>query len=213
MPGLQTPGLPPAFTICGIPMVTRILGWGTGWRSSMNRYIAALTEAMTWVAQQPGTLFVGQSVAYPGTFMVPTLAQVPMTQRLELPVCERFQLQFTLGLALAGYTPISIYPRQNFLFLALSELVHVLDVLPQLSQGTSHPRLLIRTASGPSVPVHPGPQHVGHYAAIFRQLCTSIRVVDLSTPEMILPAYHAALTDEPAAITLLLENGNAYALP
>ena len=165
---------------------------------------------MEWLAQQPKTFFVGQTVAGPGTFMYQTLRDLPSEKTLEMPINESFQMQFTIGLALAGYVPISVYPRQNFLLLATSDMVNMLDKIPAMSVNSVIPRIIIRTASGPDAPVHPGYQHVGNYADAFRKMFTWIDVVELEEPKDIFPAYQHALTREDNKATLLIEHGNYY---
>lgn len=165
---------------------------------------------MEWVATQDRTMFLGQTVAGPGTFMFQTLRDVPPGRALELPVNESFQMQFTIGLALAGYVPISVYPRQNFMLLALADIANMLDKIPAISGGALKPRVLIRVAAGPYEPVHPGHQHIGNYPEAFRQLCPNIEVVELIEPEDIFPAYKKALERPDSKSTLLIEHGNFY---
>jgi len=173
-------------------------------------YFDELKRTMEWLAQQPKTFFVGQTVAGPGTFMYQTLRDLPSEKTLEMPINESFQMQFTIGLALAGYVPISVYPRQNFLLLATSDMVNMLDKIPAMSVNSVIPRIIIRTASGPDAPVHPGYQHVGNYADAFRKMFTWIDVVELEEPKDIFPAYQHALTREDNKATLLIEHGNYY---
>ncbi len=52
-----------------------------------------------------------------------------------MPINESFQMQFTIGLGLAGYVPVSVYPRQNFLLLATADMVNMLDKMPLISGG------------------------------------------------------------------------------
>lgn len=165
---------------------------------------------MEWVAQHPKTIFIGQTVAGPGTFMYSTLQDVSPDKRVEMPVNESFQMQFTLGLALAGYIPISVYPRQNFLLLATADMVNMLDKMPAISSNRVLPKVIIRAASGPDAPVHPGHQHVGNYAEAFRRMFSWIEVVELNEPDEIFPAYKHALEREEARATLLIEHGNLY---
>ena len=49
-------------------------------------YAAAATKAMGNLAADPRTLFVGQSVAYPGQRLFGTFSAVPMERRVELPI-------------------------------------------------------------------------------------------------------------------------------
>jgi pyruvate/2-oxoglutarate/acetoin dehydrogenase E1 component len=174
------------------------------------KYFDELKRTMEWVAQQPKTLFLGQTAAGPGTFMFSTLRDVPKDRALEMPVNESFQMQFTIGLALAGYVPISVYPRQNFLLLAVGDMANMIDKIPAISGNRTLPRILIRVAVGPDSPVHPGHQHVGNYAAAFREMFDWIEVVELEEPEDIFPAYQKAIERPDATATLLIEHGNYY---
>ena len=173
------------------------------------KYFDELKRTMEWVAQQPKTLFVGQTVAGPGTFMFQTLRDVPADKTLEMPINESFQMQFTLGLALAGYIPISVYPRQNFLLLATADMANMLDKIPAISFGQLLPKVIIRVAVGPDAPVHPGHQHVGNFAEAFRNLFQWIEVVELNEPQDIFPAYQKALECSDKS-TLMIEHGNYY---
>src|SRR3989338_7755341 len=107
------------------------------------KYFDELKRTMEWLAQQPRTFFVGQTVAGPGTFMFQTLRDVSPERTLEMPINESFQMQFTLGLALAGYVPISVYPRQNFLLIATADMANMLDKMPAISSNELLPRIII----------------------------------------------------------------------
>ena len=174
------------------------------------KYFDEIKRTMQWVAKQPKTLFLGQTVAGPGTFMYQTLRDIPKDRALEMPVNESFQMQFTIGLALAGYVPISVYPRQNFLLLATADMANMLDKLPAISSRQWAPKVIIRVASGPDSPVHPGHQHVGNYAEAFRKMLSQIEVVELNEPEEVFPAYKYALERPDNKSTLLIEHGNFY---
>ena len=174
------------------------------------KYFDELKRTMEWVAQQPRTLFVGQTVAGPGTFMFQTLRDVSPERTLEMPINESFQMQFTLGLALAGYVPISVYPRQNFLLIATADMVNMIDKVPAISGNEILPKMIIRVAVGPDYPVHPGHQHVGNYADGFRKMFSWIEVVELEEPGEIFPAYQHALERKDNKSTLLIEHGNYY---
>lgn len=174
------------------------------------KYFDELKRTMEWLAQQPKTIFVGQTVAGPGTFMFQTLRDCPKERCLEMPINESFQMQFTIGLALDGYIPISVYPRQNFLLLATGDMANMLDKIPAISSKQWLPKVLIRVAVGPDSPVHPGHQHVGNYAEAFRKMFSWIEVVEINEPEEIFPAYKHALEREDFRSTLLIEHGNYY---
>ena len=174
------------------------------------KYFDELKRTMEWLAQQQKTIFVGQTVAGPGTFMFQTLRDCPKDRCLEMPINESFQMQFTIGLALAGYIPISVYPRQNFLMIATADMVNMLDKIPAISSKQWLPKVLIRVAVGPDSPVHPGHQHVGNYADAFRKMFSWIEVVELNEPEEIFSAYKHALERPDNRPTMLIEHGNYY---
>ncbi|VAX36945.1 hypothetical protein MNBD_UNCLBAC01-1838 [hydrothermal vent metagenome] len=173
-------------------------------------YFDELKRTMEWIATQPKTLFLGQTVAGPGTFMFQTLRDISPEKTLEMPINESFQMQFTIGLALEGYVPISVYPRQNFLLLATSDMVNMLDRIPAMTDNKVVPRVIIRVASGPYKPVHPGHQHIGNYAEGFRKMFSWIDVVELEEPEDVFPAYQHALERKDNKSTLIIEHGNYY---
>jgi len=165
---------------------------------------------MEWIAEQPKTMFVGQTVAGPGTFMFQTLRDVPKEKTLEMPINESFQMQFTIGMSLAGYIPISVYPRQNFLLLATADMVNMLDKIPAISDNQILPKIIIRVAAGPYKPVHPGHQHVGNYIEGFKKLFSWIEVEELKEPEDIFPTYKRVLEADENKTTLIVEHGNYY---
>jgi len=173
-------------------------------------YFDELKCTMEWLAQQPNTMFLGQTVGGPGTFMYATLRDCPPERRLEMPVNESLQMQFTIGMALAGTIPISVYPRQNFLMLAAADMANMLDKVEAISAGRWHAKTIIRVATGPDAPTHPGPQHIGNYAACFANMFKTIDVVELNTAEEIFPAYQKAYTRTDGRSTLLIEHGNFY---
>ncbi len=174
------------------------------------KYFDELKRTMEWLAQQPKTMFVGQTVAGPGTFMFQTLRDVSPEKTLEMPINESFQMQFTIGLALDGYVPISVYPRQNFLLLATADMVNMLDKIPAISENTWPVKTIIRVAAGPFKPVHPGHQHIGNYADGFRNMFTTVDVVELEEPQDIFPAYKHAYERTDGKSTLIIEHGNYY---
>jgi pyruvate/2-oxoglutarate/acetoin dehydrogenase E1 component len=155
-------------------------------------------------------LFLGQAVEVPGTAMSNTLTDVPREKLLELPVDEEMQMGMTNGLAIAGQIPVSIFPRWNFLLLAVNQIVNHLDKFPVMSNGGYRPRAIIRTGIGSERPLHPQHQHVGDFTEAFRLMCGNIEVIRLDEPEQIFPAYEKALTRTDGKSTLVVEWGDFY---
>ena len=165
---------------------------------------------MEFLARDPRTIFLGQAVACPGTAMSNTLKNVSRDKLLELPVTEEMQMGMSNGLALGGHVPVSIYPRWNFLLLAVNQIVNHLDKLPIVSNGGYKPKVIIRTGIGSERPLHPQHQHVGDFTDAFRLMCKTIEVIRLEEPEMIFPAYKKALEREDGRSTIIVEYGDYY---
>lgn len=161
-------------------------------------YFEELVAAMDWLGERQDTLFIGQAVGCPGTAMSTTLKNVSVDKKLELPVFEETQMGMATGLALAGFVPVSIFPRWNFLLCAMNQLVNHLDKLPLMS--TFRPKVIIRVGCGSVVPLHPQHQHVGDFTESIRSMCQTVDVVRLDHPEDILPAYQRAYHSERSTI-------------
>ena len=174
------------------------------------RYKKELTRAMEYLAKDPRTIFLGQSVAYQGNSIYKTLENVPLEKRIELPVFEETQMGMAIGLALGEFVPVTIYPRFNFLLLAMNQLVNHLDKIPLITGGAVWPRVIIKTAIGSERPLFPGFQHSGDFTEGMRLMLKNVDVVRLDEPEQIFPAHEKALTRPDGKSTLLIEYGDYY---
>lgn len=170
-----------------------------------------LKRAMAWLGEQPEVLFIGQAVAYPGTAMTGTLAGVPREKLVELPVAEEMQMGMATGLAIAGFVPVSIYPRWNFLLLATNQLVGHLDKLPIYSEGGYKPKVIIRTASASRKPIDPQAQHLGNFTDPFRQMLKTVEVIECVRSDQIFAAYRKGYEREDGRSTLIVEHTSRYA--
>lgn len=139
------------------------------------KYFDRIKESLEFLGKQPNVEFIGQAVGCNGTFWSKMLPD-PIFNRHEFPVAESFQMQFSLGAALAGKCIVSIYPRMNFLLLAMGDIVNMVDKIKQLSG--LNPHLIILTAIGPDSPVHPGIQHVGDYTRALAEACDTIKIMN-----------------------------------
>ena len=174
------------------------------------KYFDEIKSSMEWLARDPRTVFIGQAVEVPGTAMSNTVKDIPIARRIELPVAEELQMGMSIGLALQGQVPVSIYPRWNFLLLALNQLVNHLDKIGVMSNSGYQPRVIIRTSIGSQRPLHPQFQHIGDFTNALRLMCTTVEVVRLDEPRQIFPAYKRALLRDDGRSTLLVEWGDYY---
>jgi pyruvate/2-oxoglutarate/acetoin dehydrogenase E1 component len=174
------------------------------------RYYAELCRAMEFLSQDPRVVFMGQAVAVKGTAMTTTLKNVDKNKLIELPVAEEMQLGMSTGMALEGFVPVSIYPRWNFLLLAVNQLVNHLDKINHMSRGGFQPKVIIRTGVGSQRPLNPQCQHLGDFTDAFRLMCTNINIVRLDEPDDIFPAYKEALERPDGKSSLLVEVSDFY---
>jgi pyruvate/2-oxoglutarate/acetoin dehydrogenase E1 component len=174
------------------------------------KYFDELKRSMTWLGEQPNTMFLGQAVEYAGTAMTNTLGDVNRSKLLEMPVNEDMQMGMTLGIALNCTVPISIYPRWNFLILAANQIVNHLDKIKLMSDGGYTPKVIIRTGIGSQRPLHPQHQHIADFTAGFRALCDYVDIIRLDEPNQIFEAYQYAYERTDNRPTILVEWGDYY---
>jgi pyruvate/2-oxoglutarate/acetoin dehydrogenase E1 component len=174
------------------------------------KYFDELKRSMNFLAQDPRTVFMGQAVAVAGTAMTNTLTDIAPDRLIELPVAEEMQMGMTLGMALNGMIPVSIYPRWNFLLCAISQLVNHLDKVQVMSNGGFKTKAIIRTGIGSERPLHPQHQHVGDFTAAIRLMCSTVEVIRVDEPADIFPAYEKALLREDGRSTIVVEFGDYY---
>lgn len=174
------------------------------------KYLEEIQKSTALLAEHPKTIFIGQSVAYPGNAIYKSLKDLPADKKIEMPVFEDTQMGISIGLALEGFIPVSIFPRFNFLLLAMNQLVNHLDKIPHISRGGMRPRVIIKTMVGSVRPLDPGVQHKSNFTEAFRKLVDSIVIEDLTEPGLIFPAYERALLRDDGRSTILVEYGDYY---
>ena len=174
------------------------------------KYKDELTRAMKWLGKKEDTIFLGQACRVSGHAISNTLADVPMDKRIELPVFEETQLGISTGMALEGYTTITMYPRFDFFILACNQLINHLDKMEEMSHGDMKPRVIIRVSVGSKNAISAGPQHTQNHTEAFKKMLTNVNVVELIEPEDIFPAFKHAYEREDSKPTLIIEHGEYY---
>jgi pyruvate/2-oxoglutarate/acetoin dehydrogenase E1 component len=174
------------------------------------KYFDELKRSMDWLSEKPDTIFLGQAVEFPGTAMTNTLKDVDKNKLLEFPVNEDMQMGVSIGMALNGTIPISLFPRWNFLLLGANQLVNHLDKIKLMSNGGYQPKVIIRTSIGSQRPLHPQHQHISDFTAGFKALCDYVDIIRLEEPHQIFNAYKYAYERTDNRPTLLVEWGDFY---
>ena len=174
------------------------------------KYFDELKKSMNYLARNEKTIFIGQAVEVPGTAMSNTLKGINPKKLLELPVAEEMQMGITTGLALDGNIPVSIFPRWNFVLLAMNQLINHLDKVNIMSNNGFKAKAIIRTGVGSQRPLHPQHQHIGDFTDMVRKMCSSLDVIQLNEPEDIFPSYEKALNRDDGRSTILVEFGDYH---
>ena len=174
------------------------------------KYFDELKKSMEYLAKDSRTIFIGQEVEYPGTAMTNTLTNISKEKLFELPVCEEMQMGISIGMSLEGKIPISIFPRWNFLLVAMNQLVNHLDRIHYISNNGYNPKIIIRTGIGSQRPLHPQFQHIDDFTESFKMILKNIEVIKLEEPEDIFSSYEKALNRNDNRPTLLVEVSDYY---
>jgi pyruvate/2-oxoglutarate/acetoin dehydrogenase E1 component len=181
-----------------------------GYNFKAMNYFKELKRSMEYLSVDPRTIFLGQAVRVSGTAMRNTLVDLDQDRLIELPVAEEMQMGISLGLSLTGLVPISIYPRWNFLLLAINQLVNHVDKIHSMSKGGFNSKIIIRTSIGSERPLHPLHQHTGDFTDAISMMCPNLDVIRLDESEQIFPSYQLALNRDDNKSTLLVEYGDYY---
>ena len=164
--------------------------------SFLMNYSAEIKKAMKLLSSNPKSVFLGQSIEYPGNLIYKTTDHISNKKKLELPVFEETQMGMSIGLSLGGYLPISCYPRFDFLLLAFNQLINHLDKFPIMTNGDIVPKVIIRVSVGSTKPLDAGEQHTQDYSEELKKILKTVKVYKLNTAKSILPSYKKALKDK-----------------
>ena len=165
---------------------------------------------MDFLGSKKNTIFIGQAVEVPGTAMYKTLKNVPKKKLLELPVAEEMQMGMSLGLAMDGNVPISIFPRWNFLLHGINQLINHIDKFKIMTGNKLKPKIIIRTSIGSQKPLHPQYQHTGDFSSAIKKMCTTIEVIKLNKPDEVFSSYKKAYERKDGKNTIIVEYGDYY---
>jgi len=176
----------------------------------MKNYKDELVRSMKFLSKKKDVIFLGQSVCYSGNAIFNTLKEVPKEKKIELPVFEEVQMGMCTGLAINGFVPVCIYPRFDFLLLAMNQLVNHLDKIRYMSFGDFKPKVIIRTSIGSKNPLDGGIQHTQDYTKIFKDILTEIEVVSLKDKNNIFTEFKKAYNRKDGKSSLIIENGDSY---
>lgn len=155
----------------------------------MTEYLKAIKEEMELFAKNDKVIFLGQQVG--AETFYGTLQGIDKSKRIEMPVAEELQMGMSIGLALEGYLPISIYQRMDFLPRACDQIVNHLDLIRDLSCNKFNPKVIIRTTIGSTYPMDVGKQHNKDLIKMFDNV-VHFPIIKVRTPKEVHEAYQLA---------------------
>jgi len=172
------------------------------------KYKDELIRSMKWLGEKDNTLFLGQATAFSGHAISGTLTEVPKDKLIELPVMEEVQMGICTGLSLEDFVPISIYPRFNFMMLAINQLVNHIDKMKEMSKGMLVPKVIVRVAVGARKPIDGGSQHTQNFTESIKNMLIDTILVELTEPEQIFDTFVDAYNRDGS--TVVVEWGDFY---
>ncbi len=172
------------------------------------KYKDELIRSMEWLGEKDNTLFLGQATLFSGHAISGTLTKIPKEKLIELPVMEEVQMGMCTGLSLEGYVPISIYPRFNFMMLAINQLVNHMDKMKEMSKGMLVPKVIVRVAVGARKPLNGGSQHTQDFTESIKHMLTDTVLVELTEPEQVFSTFEDAYNRDGS--TVVVEWGDFY---
>ena len=173
-------------------------------------YSNEIKKSMQMLSKNSKTIFLGQSVEVPGNLLFKSLEYVHKKKKIELPVFEETQMGMSIGFAMEGFVPITIFPRFNFLLPAINQLVNHLDKIKEYSNNEFNPKVIIRTSIGSIKPLDPQSQHRGDFTNSLKLMLKNIDIIKLNNTNKIFNAYKKAYQRKDNKSTILVEYADYY---
>ena len=174
----------------------------------MKNYSKEIIKSMKFLSSKKETIFLGQSVIFPGNLLKKTLKKIQKKKKIELPVFEEVQMGMSLGMAMNGMFPITCFPRFDFLLCAMNQLINHSDKIRNITKGQFSPRMIIRVLVGSKSPLDGGEQHTQNYVDDLKKIFKSIKVYDLYDENKIFSNYKEAFNN--GKINLIVEYSEKY---
>ena len=167
-------------------------------------YYKTIKEWFNKLAKIKNSIFLGQQVYYEDFYGL--LKDVDKSKRIEMPVAEEMQLGISIGLALEGFLPISIYQRMDFLPRAMDQLVNHLDLIKDLSHNLFNPKVIIITTVGSKYPLDTGLQHSKDLTKGLKSLLRNVKVYNPKTAKQADIAFKKSLKYDGSSILIFYQD-------
>ena len=112
-------------------------------------------------------MFLGEGLINAGR-IYGTLDDVPNSKCIEYPICENLIAGSAIGLALAGFKPIVVFQRMDFMLIASDAILNHMWLMPYMCGGQFTLPIIIRAIIGShDMKFDVGLQHKQDYTDIF----------------------------------------------
>jgi pyruvate dehydrogenase E1 component beta subunit len=102
---------------------------------------------MEWLAKNKKVVFLGEGLINADR-IYNTLDKVPIKKCIEFPIAENLIMGSAIGLAIAGYRPVVIFQRMDFMTVAADQIINHLALIPKMSGGKIKLPVIIRAIIG-----------------------------------------------------------------
>ena len=103
-----------------------------------------IVEAMATLARKKRTVFLGENIINSGR-LYGTLEKVPDKRCIEMPIAENLIAGTAIGLAIAGYHPICVFQRMDFMLIAADQIINHACLMGKMSGGKIKLPIIFRT--------------------------------------------------------------------
>ena len=172
----------------------------------LMNYTESIIKAMSLLSKNKKTVFIGQSVQYPGNLIFKTLKHIPKSKKIEMPVFEDVQMGMAIGMALNGYLPVACYPRFDFLLLGFNQMINHLDKIKEMTNNRYNPKVIIRVLVGSKIPLDAGPQHTQDYSRPLKIIFNNIDVYRMTSSSSVLENYKKAIKSNRSSLMVEYSN-------
>lgn len=126
----------------------------------------AIQDEFEKLAQNPKVVFLGENVINSGR-IYGTLDKVSTKSCIEMPVAENLIAGCGIGLAIAGYLPVVVFQRMDFMLIAADQIINHAALIPKMCPGVKLPILFVTFKATLKDKFYAGLQHTKDLSHVF----------------------------------------------
>lgn len=125
----------------------------------------AIQIEMNKLSRVENVVFLGENVINSGR-IYGTLNDVPLNKCIEMPVAENLIAGCAVGLSIAGYFPVCIFQRMDFMLIASDQIINHAALMPKMT-GIKLPIIFVTFKATLKKSFYAGLQHVKDLSHVF----------------------------------------------